>query len=355
MNREKLIAACEGAILKQAKERFNLDMETLSQFEAFEGCANLVYECVRSGQPVILRVSFRSDRTYEQLLAEVDFIQYLAGHGVLVSEPIPSEAGNFVERMPLDGQSVFLVCFEKGRGMRVPDNQYRYREDVPIEEYFQNWGAALGKMHRLSRKYHPPSSTICRPDWFELHAEKLDLDHMIPATLPLVREQLERLLDDIRGLPRDREGFGLIHGDFNDGNFTVDYTNGDLTIFDFDDSCYFWFAYELAAAWEGGIGRVMFQGLEKRRTFMDDYMGHVLRGYQGENSLPDQWLEQIPLFIKLIQAEEFLHYVRYFPTQDPETSAHLRYLIACIERDLPYMGFYESIYSHEKPFLLDVD
>lgn len=352
MKREKLIAEYECAILNQAKERFCLDMETLNQFEAFEGCANLVYDCTKGKQPVILRVSFRQDRTYEHILAELDFILYLAGHGVLVSEPIPSEAGNFVETIYLDGEPVFLVCFEKGRGMRVPDNQYRYREDAPIEEYFQNWGATLGKMHRLSRLYHPPSPTICRPGWFELHAEKLDLDYMIPETLPLVRERLGLLLGEIRGLLRDREGFGLIHGDFNDGNFTVDYSNGDITVFDFDDSCYFWFAYELAAAWEGGIGRVMFQGVEKRKAFMTYYMDQVLQGYHRENDLPDLWLEKIPLFIKLIQAEEFLHYVQYFPSDDPETSAHLRYLIACIEHDLPYMGFFEDIFSPEMPFLL---
>lgn len=353
MDRGILIKNFQSAILTQASLLFDMDMQSMSQFEAFEGCANLVYECVREQQSVILRVTFRSDRTYEQLLAEIDFIQYLAGHGVLVSEPIISKAGNFVETISLDGQLVFLVCFEKGRGMRVPDNQYRYREDAPIEEYFQNWGAVLGKTHRLSREYHPPSSSVRRPGWFELHANKLDLDHMIPDTLPFVKEKLERLLDKVRGLPRDRVGFGLIHGDFNDGNFTVDYSNGDITVFDFDDSCYFWFAYELAAAWEGGIGRVMFQGLEKRKAFMDDYMGYVFQGYQRENSLPDQWLKEIRLFIKLIQAEEFLHYVRYFPAQDPETSAHLRYLIACIERDLPYMGFFDTIYSPETPFLLE--
>ena len=35
---------------------------------------------------------------------------------------------------------------------------------------------------------------------------------------------------------------------------------GDMTVFDFDDCCYFWFMYELASAWEGGIGRVEVHG-----------------------------------------------------------------------------------------------
>jgi hypothetical protein len=39
----------------------------------------------------------------------------------------------------------------KGKGMRVPDNQYRYRTDAPIEEYFRNWGKILGQMHALTK------------------------------------------------------------------------------------------------------------------------------------------------------------------------------------------------------------
>ena len=65
--------------------------------------------------------------------------------------------------------------------------------------------------------------------------------------------------------PKIADSYGLIHNDFNDGNFTVDYDNGDITVFDFDDCCYFWFMYDLACAWEGGIGRVMFRPLAERR------------------------------------------------------------------------------------------
>ena len=117
-------------------------------------------------------------------------------------------------------------------------------------------------------------------------------------------------------------------------------------------SCYFWFAYELAAAWEGGIGRVMFEGLEKRKAFMDHYMDHVLSAYLQQNQLPDEWVGRIPLFIKLIQVEELLHYMRYYKDQDQESLPHLRYLIRCVEEDLPYMGFFDSIYSPERPFAL---
>ena len=159
-------------------------------------------------------------------------------------------------------------------------------------------------------------------------------------------------MDELKSLPRDKDSFGLIQGDFNDGNFTVDYSNGDITVFDFDDSCYFWFMYEIASAWEGGIGRTMFRGLNERKSFMEHYMEQVLEGYSHENLLSDEWLKRLPLFIKLIQVEEFLHYAQYLDEPDDELQGELNYKIKCIEEEIPYMGFFDDIYSPEKPFAL---
>ena len=352
INRETILTFYEAEILAFAIRQFMVNPDYLNKFNAYEGCANLVYACKRKNQPIILRVSYTQDRTFNQIKAELHFINYLAENGVHVARPIPSYDAKLIKEFHIDSFPVFLVCFEKGRGMRVPDNGYRYREDAPIEEYFQNWGKVLGQMHRLAKAYLPIDDQIRRPDWFKLHAKKLDIDSIIPEELLLVKDRIYGLLNEISELPKDDPCFGLIHGDFNDGNFTVDYRNGDITVFDFDDSCYFWFAYELASAWEGGIGRIMFRGLNERKSFMDHYMNNVLQGYFKENELSDEWLEKIPVFIKLIQVEEFLHYVKYFHDSDEEMRSHLRYLIKCIEADLPYMGFFDPLYSPEHPFSL---
>jgi len=234
----------------------------------------------------------------------------------------------------------------------VPDNGYQYRTDAPIEEYFRNWGRVLGQMHVLTKNYHPESAEIKRPDWFDLHKSRLALVSQLPDRCHRVQVQIQRLLGELKALPRDKDSFGLIHGDFNDGNFTVDYTNGDITVFDFDDSCYFWFMYEIASAWEGGIGRTMFQKLSERKSFMDHYMEQVMLGYTCANSLSSESLTRLPLFINLIQVEEFLHYVQYIDEPDDELQARLNYKINCIENEIPYMGFFDDIYSPEKPFLL---
>lgn len=80
------------------------------------------------------------------------------------------------------------------------------------------------------------------------------IEERVPEQLPRVCEKLVTLLGELRALPRTPDGSGMIDADFNDGNFTVDDATGDLTVFDFDDCYYGWFAYELASAWESGVG-----------------------------------------------------------------------------------------------------
>lgn len=352
MQREEITSICDSEVLDTVSRIFGIRKDALKLVAGYEGCANLVYEYEHNGQPRILRISFRPDRTAEQIQAELHFVNYLAEHGVRVSVPIPTQNGNLLESLWVGRIPLHIVTFVKGEGMRVPDNGYRYRKGAPIEEYFQNWGRALGQMHALTKDYKLASDQVKRPDWFEIHKSRLMIETQVPERLPIVRDRIRSLLEEIHSLPKDRDSYGLIHGDFNDGNFTVDYTNGDMTVFDFDDCCYFWFIYELASAWEGGIGRVMFRGLEERKAFMEHYMEQVMAGYNRENTLPAEWLARLPLFVMLVQVEEFLHFVQYIDESDNEMQTQLDYKIKCIEDDIPYMGFFDNIYSPERPFSL---
>ncbi len=349
MRREQITELCEREVLPAAACLFGTSKDRLSKFDDSEGCANLVYRYQRDDQPRILRITYNPDRPVELIQAELHFVEYLARGGVRLSIPVPSEPGNLLEVIPAGGIPFIAVSFVKGKGMRVPDNGYRYREGVPIQEYFQNWGRVLGQMHRLAKTYQPLSESIRRPDW---HAWKEYQDFPYRERLPIIGLKYDQLITELHALPKDADSYGLIHNDFNDGNFTVDYDNGDITVFDFDDSCYFWFVYDLACAWEGGIGRAMFRPLEERKAFMDRYMEHVLAGYTRENTLSDNWLARLPLFLRLIQMQELMHYAQYLDEPDEEIQAGLRYKIHCIENDIPYLGFFDPVFSPERPFEL---
>ena len=349
MQREEIISIFEREILDTAARLFGGKKDTFILFPDSEGCANLVYEYERDGQPGILRISFRPDRTADQIQAELHFVDYLAEHGVRVSRPMPSQNGRLLETIQVQGMPLHIVSFVRGKGMRVPDNDYYYRKDAPIEEYFQNWGRVLGQMHRLAKTYQPLSEAIKRPEW---HQWEYYSGFPYGERLPLIQKKYDQLIAELHALPQDVDSYGLIHNDFNDGNFTVDYDNGDITVFDFDDCCYFWFMYDIACAWESGVGRVWSRPLTERQDFMTHYMENIMTGYTRENILNEAWLARLPLFLRLIQMQELMHFAQYLDDPDEKIQAGLRYKIHCIENDIPYLGFFDSVFSPERPFKL---
>lgn len=349
MEREEVIEIADQHVLDKAAGLYGTTAAHFRQYGSYEGCVNLVYDYARDGTALILRISYL--KPVDQIRAELHFLNYLAENGVRVSRPLPSREGNLIETIEAEGICFVTVSFIKGKGMRVPDNGYRYREDAPIEEYFRNWGAVLGQMHALSKHYQPIGGSAVRPEWFGLD-RCAQIEERVPERFPVVRQRFHDLMAQLQTLPRDKHSFGLIHGDFNDGNFTVDYSNGEITVFDFDDACYFWYVYELACAWESGVGRTMFRPLAERVAFMDHYFAQVLEGYHQYNALSDEWLARVPLFLKVVEMEEVLHYIPRIDDLEEDVRARLDFKIACVERDLPYLGFFDSLYSPDIPFSL---
>ena len=97
MEREAITQLCEREVLANAARLFGTSKDALGKFDDYEGCANLVYQYEREGQPRVLRISYRPERPVELIQAELHFVNYLADGGVRVSTPVLSENGNLLE------------------------------------------------------------------------------------------------------------------------------------------------------------------------------------------------------------------------------------------------------------------
>ncbi|ANY76772.1 aminoglycoside phosphotransferase [Paenibacillus ihbetae] len=315
-----------------------------------EGGRNIVYVLEKEGADAkILRIAFLPDRSRDDFLAEVEYIRYLFKHGGSVSNVISSLNGNLLEEITHNQYLFFICLFEKAKGKRLAENHYRYREGVAISEYYYNCGKVLGKLHQLSTQYTPVHH---RHHFFDkFNAEYID--KLIPDSLSLLKKKLAELLHALEGLDRSHETYGMIHFDYNDGNYSIDYDTGQITVYDFDNSCFGWYMYDLASVWRNGMGWIQFEpDAGKRKAFMDDYFETVLEGYRSETKLEDTMLDQLPLFIQacvmenIVDAFEVMHNTGEEPGCDEELS----YLIKCMEDDIPYIGFFHEIYSCKEPF-----
>lgn len=251
---------------------------------------NQVYSFIESGETRYLRLISSSDRTKGQVEAELDFIAYLHQGGVSAMLPLSSSAGRLIEELPLADNLLFACVFEEAKG-----EQFRYGSAKFNKEHFRLRGMTLGQIHALSEAYvHSGSSR--RFTWDE-DKLLLDMNSFLPKSERVVWRGYDALKERLRGHPRSSKTFGLIHGDFGETNYR--YQDTRLNIFDFDDCCYHWFAYDLAVT-------IYPHGWRREGLQLLDWL---LEGY-SENMHMDVEPAEITMFCQWRLIYMFLVYAR---------------------------------------------
>lgn len=344
------VAIDDRRLAEKAKALFGLTGYAMRRIEGHEGGRNIVFQCEKAGDaPYMLRVSVRQDRSREDVLAELEFVNFLFAHGAGVSPAIPSLRGNLAESFTLDGRPLHMCLFRKAKGKTMPENHYRYREGAPLAEYFFQCGKTLGKIHHLSKAYVP----VHRRHGFFDKCNASVIDELVPDDRLLLKDKMKRLLTDLEGLERSRDRYGLVHFDFNDGNYAIDFATGAITVYDFDNACSCWYTYDLADLWTNGTGWIAAEpDAGKRKAFMEDYFNTALAGYRSETAIDKALLAQLPLFLQVTLMENILDAFAAMRDcgEEPEVDEELAYLIKCMEEDIPYRGFFHEIYNCEEPF-----
>ena len=291
-------------ILEQAKKLYSLEDCNFTPVSGHEGGRNQIVIVSRDGEKLyVLRASALGDRNENDYLAETEFVHFLAENGAPVANVIPSVQGRLVECLEADGKLVYVSLFAYAKGMLLADNGYRYREGVPLTEYFYNTGKALGVIHRLSKTYKPVHP---RPDYFDKY-NMTYLDGLIPDEYSELKSAIAKRLDAFSALPKDKSCYGLVHFDFSDGNYHIDMDTGAITVFDFDNCLYCWYMFDLANLWlhnEGWTRQESDPG--KRFALMQQCFDLQLQGYKTETEVPDELLGKLPLFIDMVLIENIV-------------------------------------------------
>jgi Ser/Thr protein kinase RdoA (MazF antagonist) len=266
-------------ILAEARRRYAIAPDAVQLLDGFE---SFIYEFERDGAAYILRLGHSRRRSPDLIRGEVDWINYLAAGGAGAARAVLSAEGNLVEEIPDEKDGRFLAtAFIKAPG-GPPWQMGGWREG-----WIENYGRLLGRIHALSKAYRPGDPAWRRPAWDDAtHIDIPDVDPMVTAKHGAIRTYLQRL-------PRDEEGYGMIHQDAHAGNLFVD-ENGRITLFDFDDCVYGHFVYDIAM--------VLFYALtnlEDPEAYGRYFWPIFWRGYRMENELDPAWLAEIPAFMKL--------------------------------------------------------
>ncbi len=316
-------------ILREASRRYGIDEDHIRLLDGFE---SFMFEFERDAEEFILRIGHSLRRSEALICGEVDWINFLADGAASVAKAVPSEEGKLVEHVDDGAGGRFLAtAFVKAKG--GPPRRAGW-----MPEFYERYGALVGKMHALSRGYEPADPTWARPHWDD--PIMLEVERFLPPSDGAVVERYRELTAHLDGLPRDDDSYRLIHQDAHTGNMFVD-EDGRITLFDFDDCAYSWYANDIAI--------VLFYAVSSEDDpvlFAREFMRHFLRGYLTENRLDPVWWDEVPHFLKLREIDLYAVIHRSFDVENLDDPWCARFMDGRKERledGVPYLDFEFSV------------
>lgn len=322
---QRIKARYHAEILQETIRRYGVAESLVRPLDAFE---SFIFEFERDGVGYILRIGHSLRRSEALIMGEADWLNYLAEGGVSVARAVPSENGRLVEIIE-DGQGgqFLATAFVKARGKQPWVVGW-------TPALYETYGELLGSIHARTMDYSPPDPAWRRPEWDDEIFEFVE--HFLPKSEVIVKQKYRDVLDHLHRLSKDKETYGLVHQDAHGGNLLVD-ESGRITLFDFDDCGYSWFANDIAIA-------LFYIALDAEavQAFTLEFMSHFLKGYQRAARLDPNWLKEIPFFLKVREIELYAVIHRDFDVNNIEDDwcAHfMQNRKQRIETDTPFIDF----------------
>ncbi|WP_417534873.1 phosphotransferase enzyme family protein [Marinobacterium stanieri] len=218
-----------------------VDLLTTSENATF-----ISHDC-HTDRKIIIRVHRPDYHEQQEIESELAWISDLRTSGQIETPaPIETTHGSPVVSIKADGREFFVVGFEHVSGAEPDVGQ-------SLPSWFEKLGAVTATLHQHSRDWQPPDwfmrkrwtlDTMIAPDglwgdWRDAPGLSADDEAVINQAIGHIEREIEAY-----GLGDDR--YGLVHADLRLANLLVD---GDrMSIIDFDDSGFCWYAYDFAAA-----------------------------------------------------------------------------------------------------------
>jgi Ser/Thr protein kinase RdoA (MazF antagonist) len=296
------------------------------------GHSNAVYQFPRDEKSAILRISVE-DCPREQTLGMLEWVRFLSNEGAPVTAPLPSINNRLLENLKHYGTRYTITAFEKAEGTlaeNVPPSEW-------TDELFRSIGRAAGKLHAATKRYRPSRPFLTRPQWFDSY-EIHEATGLLAASPDPARGKLALSINELKQLPSNPMDFGLIHDDLHYANFLI-HPDGSVTIIDFDDCVYGWFAMDVAMALFDVL--VLYNAADEteNQVFAQRFINNYLAGYRQENDLSQFWQSQLPRFLKLKELCIYATLIGHSDVALPDTwvGRFMRGRSSRIANDLPYV------------------
>ena len=285
------------ALASAALGEWDLEVESLSLHWRSE---NTVFRAVDvRGEIFALRIHRPGYHALAALESEHQWTRALSLAGAFVPEAVPTRGGDPYATVKFPGreESRHVGLVKWISGVSLAEHLAEGADPSEVSDAYLQLGRIVADFHDCTREWEAPSG-------FERHAwdEEGLLGEQplwgrfweIATASDEQRAQLtalrSKLAEVVGALPKGKDHFGMIHADLNANN--VLRQEDRLTVIDFDDSGFGWFAFDLAVAlWDR---MVLHDG-----TQFDAALDALQTGYLEQRPDAESVVEQIPLFLLL--------------------------------------------------------
>lgn len=318
MSRQMLLRyAREAALL--ALEQYGIqEVEHLRFIRLSENMTYRVETARR--ERYLLRLNRNERLGTAEIESELVWLEFLAAAGITAPTGMRNRSGAYVTAVEMRGhgeQLCTLMTWVEGRS----------REDVGDQAVLA-CGELMGRLHRHAREFLPGPDFV-RPVWgaraFREDFAALEphyLNFMSEAEYVTFAKTADRISRQLELLQRDRESYGMIHGDLHPGNIV--FLKGEPRPIDFGRCGFGYYLYDVAEALLGLAS-------PQKKLFLE--------GYRSSCPLPEDCPPALEGFFLMACIENVC-----FHASVPEEREHLR-------RQTPYIVKWMERYLRGEPFL----
>jgi len=265
-----------------------------SELSLISRSENIVYKVESpSGENYALRVHRSGYHERKVLVSEQKWVHSLACSGFRVPRFVIADQGNFYVQVNIGGDEVNLSLVEWLDGKSLLEIESGGVTSEFLVSALRQVGKTMALFHGHTASWNPgPEFVRHRLDvkgffgespfwgryWESPYLTKKQSDLLV-ASHPFLSSEME-------SLGTGRDAFGLIHADMHHGNIFFDNCN-DMHIIDFDDACFGWYLYDIAAA--------LYE--YKEHVAFDVISDAFLQGYREARPFSDCCWAMVPMFM----------------------------------------------------------
>lgn len=268
----------------------NWEYDDLGLFKYWRISANAIFPFKNKNDVYMLRFAPEDEKSWESILAELHYINYLRENNYKAIEIEPSKNSKLLEIVNTPWGKYYAAVFPRVAGEALGDIEI-------TDEIARLWGSALAKLHRLSQAY--VSGEDSRWDWKEQMAWIFKKLEEFPGEKAAFKEA-EILKEFLGTLPITEENYGMVHYDFELDNVFYDSESNTIIPIDFDDCMYNWYALDIDTTLSS-----IDEELEASRA--EVVKKCFFEGYRSEKQLTEEMLSLLPVFHRY---HELYSYVR---------------------------------------------